>query len=384
MSNVAADKKPTLSSSLLQSSDLQTQELFKQINAKYGHADTLQNEEGASVGVHVDTSGETPVIKVRVGNSWVVAGGGDSTSAASSSSISRSSRSVSSASSIVAKSPVVFDSGSGVLSLTDDFAAHPARTDNPHSVTKTQVGLGNVTDDAQVKASQLVTSVANPGSDTNVPSEKAVRSAIGALVTGVSSVNTKTGAVSLDADDVGAEPALGNPGADDYILSSKADGTRNWVTPPSGTDSNAKGWKHLLKWGVDLATIAEWNASGATTYGVGELLSAQGGIYMPVTGNEEHQTNLFTQCISVSAETNVSVPVLRNDDYVYMWFIPTSGSTISAGTFAAGAGTGRYLTATLPAGEYTVWLMQNNSSGYAEALIIGNWYTPEITWVAFE
>ena len=32
--------------------------------------------------------------------------------------------------------------------VSGDLAAHVARIDNPHSVTKTQVGLGNVTNDA--------------------------------------------------------------------------------------------------------------------------------------------------------------------------------------------------------------------------------------------
>jgi hypothetical protein len=35
-------------------------------------------------------------------------------------------------------------------------------------------------------------------------------------------------------EDVGAEAALGNPGTDDYLLSSKTDGTRSWVAAPSG------------------------------------------------------------------------------------------------------------------------------------------------------
>lgn len=40
------------------------------------------------------------------------------------------------------------------------------------------VDLGNVTNDAQLKASALVTTVGDPGSDDNIPSEQAVREAI--------------------------------------------------------------------------------------------------------------------------------------------------------------------------------------------------------------
>ncbi len=47
--------------------------------------------------------------------------------------------------------------------------SHIASTSNPHGVTKTQVGLGNVTDDSQLKASQLeITTVSDD--DTLVPS----------------------------------------------------------------------------------------------------------------------------------------------------------------------------------------------------------------------
>ena len=59
--------------------------------------------------------------------------------------------------------------------------------------TASQVGLGNVTNDAQLKSSQLVTAVGSPGSDANVPSEKAVRSAIPSVP--VASVFGRTGAV---------------------------------------------------------------------------------------------------------------------------------------------------------------------------------------------
>lgn len=38
----------------------------------------------------------------------------------------------------------------------------------------------------------------------------------------------------LTASDVAAEPALGNPGVDDYVLSSKTDGTRSWVAAGGG------------------------------------------------------------------------------------------------------------------------------------------------------
>lgn len=53
-----------------------------------------------------------------------------------------------------------------------DAHTHIASTDNPHSVTKDQVGLGNVTNDAQLKVSQLETSITD--NDSMVPSSGAV------------------------------------------------------------------------------------------------------------------------------------------------------------------------------------------------------------------
>jgi len=50
--------------------------------------------------------------------------------------------------------------------------SHRISTTNPHSVTKTQVGLSNVTNDAQLKASQLQTTITDD--DTKVPSSGAV------------------------------------------------------------------------------------------------------------------------------------------------------------------------------------------------------------------
>ena len=55
------------------------------------------------------------------------------------------------------------------------------------------------TDLASKPTAALVTSVGSPGSDTNVPTEKAVRTAIGSGGSGVTSLNGETGAVSVAA-----------------------------------------------------------------------------------------------------------------------------------------------------------------------------------------
>lgn len=74
-----------------------------------------------------------------------------------------------------------------IASTEPSAATHAARTDNPHGVTKAQVGLGSVTDHAQLKASDLDTdSTMAADSDAKVPSQKAVKahvaSAVSALV----------------------------------------------------------------------------------------------------------------------------------------------------------------------------------------------------------
>lgn len=69
------------------------------------------------------------------------------------------------------------------LDLVTD-GEHDVRTDNPHGVTKTQVGLSNVLNDAQLKADQLETAITDD--DTKVPSSGAV----------VDYINGKTGAAS--------------------------------------------------------------------------------------------------------------------------------------------------------------------------------------------
>jgi hypothetical protein len=56
------------------------------------------------------------------------------------------------------------------------LSSHASNTSNPHSVTKTQVGLGNVTNDAQLKAADLDTDgTLAANSASKVPSQSAVK-----------------------------------------------------------------------------------------------------------------------------------------------------------------------------------------------------------------
>ena len=60
------------------------------------------------------------------------------------------------------------------MDVNDSITSHTTRTDNPHSVTKTQVGLSNVTNDSQVKRSEMgvANGVATLDSNGLIPSSQ--------------------------------------------------------------------------------------------------------------------------------------------------------------------------------------------------------------------
>jgi hypothetical protein len=80
-------------------------------------------------------------------------------------------------------------------------------------------------------------------SATNVQAAiQEVRDEAGGGESAVSSVFGRTGTVTSQAGDytpaqVGAEPTLGNPTTDGYVLSSTAAGVRSWIAPASGGSS---------------------------------------------------------------------------------------------------------------------------------------------------
>ena len=63
----------------------------------------------------------------------------------------------------------------GLVAALNAATAHAASTSNPHSVTKAQVLLGNVTNDAQLKASDKVTSIGASPTNNQIPSALAVK-----------------------------------------------------------------------------------------------------------------------------------------------------------------------------------------------------------------
>lgn len=86
---------------------------------------------------------------------------------------------------------------------------------NPHSVSKSDIGLSNVTNDAQLKASQLDTNTSLGSDDTKVPSQKAVKAYVDTEIGNIpapsgggNSVSITTGA-ALSAGDIVAIDANG-------------------------------------------------------------------------------------------------------------------------------------------------------------------------------
>lgn len=131
----------------------------------------------------------------------------------------------------VATEDDVNDAVSG-LAEASDLTAHTSNTSNPHSVTKTHVGLSNVTNDTQLKAADLDTdSTMAANADTKVPSQKAVRTALGGKVGTSTTVNghALSSNVTVTADDVLPSQA-GNSGK---VLTTDGS-TASWDTLAGG------------------------------------------------------------------------------------------------------------------------------------------------------
>lgn len=131
--------------------------------------------------------------------------------------------------------------------IESDLASHIGNTSNPHSVTKTQVGLGSVTNDAQLKAADLdIDGTLAANSDTKIPSQKATKTYVDTAVTGL-------------LDFKGATDASSNP---NYPAASKGDA---YVVSVAGKVGGASG-KSVDVGDVYLATA---DNAGGTEASVG-------------------------------------------------------------------------------------------------------------------
>jgi len=129
------------------------------------------------------------------------------------------------------------------------LAAHTSDTGNPHAVTKAQVGLANVTNDAQLTVDQLVT-ILTGDLDTDVPSVKAVNSAL-ALKADGATLTAHTGNTSNPHVVTKAQVGLSN-----------ADNTSDSAKPISVATQAAL---NLKANSADLGTAAYTNSTAYAT-----------------------------------------------------------------------------------------------------------------------
>ncbi len=114
---------------------------------------------------------------------------------------------------------------------------HDVRTDNPHSVTKTQIGLSNVTNDSQVKRSEMgeESGVATLGADGKIPSAQLPALAISD--TFVVASEAAMLALTVEVGDI----AIRTDESKTYILQTEPGSVlANWkeiLTPPSPVQS---------------------------------------------------------------------------------------------------------------------------------------------------
>lgn len=127
---------------------------------------------------------------------------------------------------------------------------------NASSVGATPAAIAGAVTHAGTTGNPHNTTAANVGAE-------AANANIQTHVTGTGSPHTAAG--------VGAEPALGNPSADDYVLSSKMSGTRSWIAPPAGGVTSVSGTAPIASSGGTTPAIS---ISAATTGAAGSMSSA--------------------------------------------------------------------------------------------------------------
>lgn len=134
--------------------------------------------------------------------------------------------------------------------------AHLTRTDNPHSVTKTQVGLSNLTNDAQVKRTEMgvASGVATLGTDGKIPTSQLGPAAI--TDTFVVASQAAQTALTAQVGDVAVRTDLNKS----YILK----------TEPASTFAN---WQELLT--PTDAVLSVFGRTGAVAAASGDYTASQ-------------------------------------------------------------------------------------------------------------
>jgi hypothetical protein len=122
-----------------------------------------------------------------------------------------------------------FGSGAGLVTCADPgiVAGVPLVADGAHGCIPSASGALNTGAFAPIYTLPAATS-----------------STLGGVKPDGTSILNAAGAISVTPASVGAEPALGNPGTNGYVLSSTTAGTRSWIAPGStlvGTASDLTG-----------------------------------------------------------------------------------------------------------------------------------------------
>ncbi len=165
-----------------------------------------------------------------------------------------------------------------MAALQADLAAHEANASNPHSVTKTQVGLSNVTNDVQLKADfSGYTSKATPtSSDVGTINDAAASGAVKKYTLGtipiagdvdgtlaasqVKKIHETSGPTALTIGAIGDGQMLVRSGTGVVGSSSRFQALLdlNLTTDPNFTFSNGSNTWHSLTWtGVNIAAATD-------------------------------------------------------------------------------------------------------------------------------
>lgn len=147
-----------------------------------------------------------------------------------------------------------------------DVQQHENRTDNPHLVTKKQVGLGNVTNEAQIPLSQkgVASGVATLGTDGKLTAAQlpAMKTVNGVSVVG-------SGNISIDLSlykVVDSLPTTGIDATKIYIVPAEKTGDKNikveyvYTGDPAGTYDASK-WEKLGEAQTNIVVDAELSAT---------------------------------------------------------------------------------------------------------------------------
>lgn len=260
--------------------------------------------------------------------------------------------------------PVATTSVAGFLSATDktklDGIASGAEV-NQNAFSTVKVGSTNIVADAKTDTLEL---------------------AGGTYIT--LTPNASLDKLTIEAQNIAPSSHIGSTGAAHGVATSAVAGFMS-ASDKSRLDLLCPGWLVQLKHNTNLTDIDGWNGSSVTSVVVARIPSLNGELCFFSPDAEESQTWLFKQRITAATAGTLSIPVIANDDRIWLGTKRLSTDTlIDGGYFDTGDGYDRILSVALPAaGDYMVYLVMNNTGGNDCHTVIAEWYGSNITWKAF-